>query len=139
MVAFESIHVKRMGVKYLARAERAITMFAKIPGYRGQIGQVFMIEPTRIVVVNAGGRRAHAQHQRRARRIAYRSNRVGVCEHHAAGGERVDIRGFRLGMSAEYTDPVVKIVYRDEQDIGAVRILCVNAKCRREKQKRDHE
>ena len=35
-------------------------------------------------------------------------------------GERIDIRGLRLGMSVETADPVVLVVDGDEQDVGSL-------------------
>ena len=139
LVAHESTRVVRVGMKNFSRAQCAIPIIAKIPGDRRQVGQVFVVEPTGIVFVNARAGRAQAQHQRGSRRIADSGDRVGVGKHHAASGKCVDIRGLCLGMPPEDTDPVVQVVDRDEQDIGTVCILCLNARCRREKQKRGHK
>ena len=46
---------------------------------------------------------------------------MGVGKEYAAGGEAIKVRGDRLRMSAQATDPVIEIVDRDEQDVGSVR------------------
>ena len=45
---------------------------------------------------------------------------MGLLEQDTLLCERVNVRCFRLGMSAKTTDPVIQIVDGDEQDVGLV-------------------
>ena len=58
---------------------------------------------------------------RSSRRVTDGGVAVRVGEENAARGESIDIRSFRVGMSAETTDIVVQVVDRDQKNIGPVR------------------
>jgi len=45
---------------------------------------------------------------------------MGLLEEHAPFGEGIDVRRFGLWMASEATDPVVQIIYGDEQNVGAL-------------------
>ena len=45
---------------------------------------------------------------------------MGVAEEGAARREAIDIRSLNLGMGIEAADPIVKIVNRDEENVGTL-------------------
>ena len=74
--------------------------------------------------VDARGRGPASGEKAGAGGVAEGGLAVGVGKEGAALGEPVHVRGERLGMPAEATDPVVQIVDGDEQDVwgGGLRL-----------------
>ena len=70
------------------------------------------------VFVQAGTVRRTACHNGCARRITGSTRAVSVCEQHAAGGQSIKVRCDGLSIPTETTNPVVKVVNGDKQDVG---------------------
>ena len=43
---------------------------------------------------------------------------MGVGEKHSARGKTIDIRGLRLGVTAQTANPIVEVIYGDQQNVG---------------------
>ena len=70
--------------------------------------------------VNTGGAWAKTDHQTGARRIAQRRLSVRVSKERSASGQFVDVWRLNEWMASHATDPVVLIVYSEEEDVGFV-------------------
>ena len=53
---------------------------------------------------------------------------MGACEQHPSGCESIDVGSPGVRMPTEAADPVIQIVYSDEQDIGFFRRSRVQSK-----------
>jgi hypothetical protein len=42
---------------------------------------------------------------------------VGIGEKHALGRQLVEVRGDRAGLGSEASEPVVHVIYREEEDV----------------------
>ena len=45
---------------------------------------------------------------------------MGLFKEHATFGEGIDVRGLGLRVATETTDPVIEVVYGDEEHVGAL-------------------
>ncbi len=45
---------------------------------------------------------------------------MGLFKKDAALGKRIDIRGLGLWMATQTSDPVIKVIYCDEQHVGVL-------------------
>ena len=52
---------------------------------------------------------------------------MGLFKEHSPLGEGIDVRCLGLRMSTETTNPVIQVIDRDEQDIGVLGPLAVDA------------
>ena len=95
---------------------------------RQGLGILERVELTPVVHVadHSGRRRALAEQQGRAGRIAQRCGTVGVGEQHPLPGQAVDVGCLRLRVASHAADPVVEIVNCDQQDVRAVLGHCGN-------------
>ena len=69
------------------------------------------------VLVHAGRGGANARHQGGTRWIAGGRSTVSVREQDATFCQPIDVRRYRLRVTAEYSDPVVEIINGDEQHV----------------------
>ena len=135
-VAAEVFFVKkRVRVKQLASAQRAIAVVFEMPRQRDRAAQLGRLPPVMAVGVNTGGRRPQSGQQTGARGVATRRGTVGICEEHPALGQAVDVWRARLRMPAQHPNPVVEIIHRDEQNI---RLRCLCLARRQQQQERKH-
>ena len=77
--------------------------------------------PVRTVEIRAGGAGPESGHERGARWAAERCGAVAAREPHAARGEPIDVRRFRLRVAPQVPHPVVEVIDGDEEHIGAAR------------------
>ena len=69
------------------------------------------------VPINAGARRGDAGQQADAGGVAERRRGVGLAKRHAPPRQTIDIGRSRLRVSSQVADPIVEVIYGDEEDI----------------------
>ena len=108
----------RAVVEDLAEAGGEIAVPREILRQRDALACARHLANARHQAVDAGGRGPQPRQQTRARGIAQWRLAMRVPEQSAARRQAVHVRRLRLGMAAEAADPVIQVVYGDEEDIG---------------------
>jgi len=104
-------------VIYLAAPNGSVPVGHKMLRQRDGRLEHFRLPPGLRVQIDTGGRRPDACHDGCAGRIAGRRGAVGIGEQRPGAGEPVEIGRLDVRMPAQATDPVIEIIYGDEQDI----------------------
>ena len=100
--------------------QRLVAVLGKAFRKRIQIRQKWRLLQIRAEEVNPGGMRMATCHEAGPRRVANRRLAMRVGEQRAAFSESIDVRRPRLGVTAKTAGPVVEIVDRNQEDVGAI-------------------
>ena len=105
-------------MKELSGSHDVIAMADKQFGHRFHIRQSSRV--VRIIGVNASRPGTSSRHDGGSRRPAHGCRAMSFGEEDSAPSQRIHMRSLYLWVSVKATDPVIQIVDRDEQDIGAI-------------------
>src|SRR6476659_2994427 len=105
-------------MKYLTRSGGVVAVLFEVPGQADHPRQIG--SPVLLIVIDACGGGTQAGEQSHTRRITQRRSAMRVAEKNSAFGERIDVRCPDSGIAAQASDPIVHVVYREEQHIRAL-------------------
>ena len=108
----------RLMVKFAA-APGEVTVLAEVLRQRHPILVLWQIPKPIQVAIDAGVGWGEAGHNRRARWAAQGRGTISLFKKDAALCEGIDIRSLGLWMSTEASDPVIEVIHRNEEYIGA--------------------
>jgi len=106
-----------IAVKDLAGTGDMIALVFETHGHRDILLCDRRLVDFRIEKIDPAGCRVQRSHHAGSRGIAHRRLAMGVGKKHSASCEPIDVRRFRLWMPAEHTNPIVKIVDADQENI----------------------
>ena len=104
----------RLMVKFAA-APGEVTVLAEVLRQRHPILVLWQIPKPIEVAIDAGVGGGEAGHNRRARWAAQGRGTISLFKKDAALCEGINIRSLGLWMTAQTSDPVIKVIYCDEQ------------------------
>ena len=107
----------RLMIKFAA-APGEVTVLAEVLRQRHPILILWQIPKPIEVAIDAGVGGGKAGHNRRARWVTQGRGTVGLFKKDAALGKGIYVWCLSLRVTAEAADPVIEVVYGDEQHVG---------------------
>ena len=108
LIAVKDLARSRNMIPLLLKPHRQQSVFRRHIGF-GEVGRQ---------KVNPSTFRIEGGHHTGPRGIADRCLAMGIIKKHTPGSQPVDIRSLSLGVTTQATDPIIKIINGDQQNIG---------------------